>query len=206
MLLYWDICCWDSAVCIVTHYRLDDLWIKCWWAWDFLHPSKPDLGHNQPPAQWVPGLFPWGKAALTIHPHIAPRLKKQYSYTPIPLWAFIAYSRVKFTFQYFRLININGNGEDSRFLRHDAMLFGNYYPTFWTIIVPSASFIYCHTQHKQLYHKENQQPLRHPVRTVLLITAIKETHFIYILYLSGSSFWFSMEFLIQYLVINFSST
>jgi hypothetical protein len=76
------------------------------------------------------GLFPQDKAALTIHSHIAPWLKKEYSYTPTTLSVFIAYSRVKFIFHYFRLININGIGEDSRFLRHDAVLFGNYYPTF----------------------------------------------------------------------------
>ena len=31
-------------------------------------------------------------------PHLAPRLKKVYSYTSTPLWAFVACSRVSFTF------------------------------------------------------------------------------------------------------------
>jgi hypothetical protein len=59
---------------IVTHNRLDNLGIKCWCAWDFPHPSKPTLGHTQPPVQWAPGLFRRSTAALTTDPHVVPTL------------------------------------------------------------------------------------------------------------------------------------
>ena len=36
--------------------------------------------------------------ALTTHPHLATKLKKEYSSTFIPLWAFLACSSVNFTF------------------------------------------------------------------------------------------------------------
>jgi hypothetical protein len=40
---------------------------------EFSHPSRLALGLTQPPV-----------VALTIHPHIAPRLKKEYIYTYNP--------------------------------------------------------------------------------------------------------------------------
>jgi hypothetical protein len=44
--------------------------------------------------------------ALTTHPHLAPRLKKEWSYTSIPLWAFVAGYRVNFTFTFIIIIII----------------------------------------------------------------------------------------------------
>jgi hypothetical protein len=38
--------------------------------------------------------------ALTTHPHLAPRLRKEPSYTFTPLWAFVACPRVKFNFTF----------------------------------------------------------------------------------------------------------
>jgi len=58
------------------------------------HPSKPSLGSTQPPAQGAPDLFHAVKRPGRggDHPHLEPKLKKEYSYT------FIAWSRVSFTF------------------------------------------------------------------------------------------------------------
>jgi hypothetical protein len=53
----------DSSVGIATRYGLDGPEIESRWGRDFQHPSRPALGPTQPPIQWVPGLFPGGKAA-----------------------------------------------------------------------------------------------------------------------------------------------
>jgi hypothetical protein len=42
---------------IATHNGLDGPWITSRWRWHVPHPSKLALGHIQPPAQWVPGLY-----------------------------------------------------------------------------------------------------------------------------------------------------
>jgi hypothetical protein len=55
--------CRDSVVGIATRYGLDGPGIESRWGRDFPQPSKPALGPRQPPVQWVPGLFPGGKAA-----------------------------------------------------------------------------------------------------------------------------------------------
>ena len=64
------------------------------------------------PVQTGPGAYPASytigtgsllgvkrpRVVLTTHPHLEPRLKKQQSYISTPLWAFVACSRVNFTF------------------------------------------------------------------------------------------------------------
>ena len=53
----------DSSVGIATRYGLDGLGIESPWGGEIFRarPDRP-LGPTQPPVQWVPGLFPGGKA------------------------------------------------------------------------------------------------------------------------------------------------
>jgi hypothetical protein len=53
----------NSSVGIATRYGLDGPGIEFRWGRDFPQPSRSALGPTQPPIQWVPGLFPGGKAA-----------------------------------------------------------------------------------------------------------------------------------------------
>ena len=54
---------WVSVVSIATRYGLDGPGVESRWGRGFSHPSRPALGPTQPPIQWVPVLFPGGKAA-----------------------------------------------------------------------------------------------------------------------------------------------
>ena len=60
------VCVWwarDSSFRTATGYGLDGPKIEFRWGRNFPHPSRPALGPIYPPVQWVPGLFPGGKAA-----------------------------------------------------------------------------------------------------------------------------------------------
>jgi len=69
----------DNAVGIAIRYGLVGPGIE--------FPSTPALGHIQPPMQRVPRDFRgWSGrgVSLNTHPHLAPRLKKEQSYTYSP--------------------------------------------------------------------------------------------------------------------------
>jgi hypothetical protein len=53
----------DIIACLDTRYGLDGPGFELRWGRDFPHIPWPAVGPTQPPVQWVPGLFPGGKAA-----------------------------------------------------------------------------------------------------------------------------------------------
>ena len=52
-----------SSVSIATRYGPDGPGIESRWGRDFPHPSRPAIEPIQSPIQWIPRLFPGGKAA-----------------------------------------------------------------------------------------------------------------------------------------------
>ena len=80
----------DSSIGIATHYGLDGAGIESRWVHDFPHPSRPALGAPQPPSYTTGtasflGVKRPGRG-VDHPPHLA------------ALWAFVACSRVNFTF------------------------------------------------------------------------------------------------------------
>ena len=69
-------------IIMATRYGLESPGIKSRWRRAVPCPSRPALGHTQPPAQWVPVQ---DYVALTTHPTLAPGLKKEQSYISTPL-------------------------------------------------------------------------------------------------------------------------
>jgi hypothetical protein len=95
-----------SSVGIVTDYGLDGPGIEYRLGRDFSHTSRPALGPNQPPVQWVPGLsrgVECGRGVtLTTHPPLAPRSRMSRAIPLIPSRPLLACYRVTFTFYMFR--------------------------------------------------------------------------------------------------------
>ena len=74
----------DSAVGTVTRHGLDGPGSNTGGGRDFPHLSRPTVGPHPSSYTMGTGSFPGVKrpaVGLTTHPHLAPRLKKEYSYT-----------------------------------------------------------------------------------------------------------------------------
>ena len=89
----------NIVVSIATRYGLDGLVVESRWQRDFPHLSGPALGLTQPPVQRVLGIFPVGLSSqgttLTTQLYLAP---KSRAIPLLPLWVFMAYSRVDLIF------------------------------------------------------------------------------------------------------------
>jgi hypothetical protein len=95
----------DSVVDVATRYVLDGPGIESRWEeGDFPYLFRPALGTTQLPIQWIPGFLEVKRLGLVVdHPYLWPRLKKSRAILLLPLWPFVASSRVKLTFNFTRL-------------------------------------------------------------------------------------------------------
>ena len=77
----------DSVIGVATRYGLDGLGIETRWGWDLPHLSIAALGPTHPHTigTWSLSRGWRGRdVTLTIHPHLVPTLKKEYSCTYTP--------------------------------------------------------------------------------------------------------------------------
>jgi hypothetical protein len=91
--------CRDNSVGIAIRCGRNGPGIESRCGRDFLHPSRPALGSTQPPIQGA-GSLPEGKAAWAWRwpPTPIQRRGQRKSIHLFPFWAYVAYSRVNFTF------------------------------------------------------------------------------------------------------------
>jgi hypothetical protein len=70
----------DSIVVIADCCKLDGAGFQSLWRLDFLYLFRWALEPNQPPVQWIVGLFPFASRSrdvvFTTHLHLLPRLKR----------------------------------------------------------------------------------------------------------------------------------
>ena len=85
----------DGAVSITTRYWLDGPAIESQWERGFTSRGPPSLLHNR--HRVIPGGKVAGASRGPPTPHLAPRLKSR-AIPLLHLWAFVACSRVTFTF------------------------------------------------------------------------------------------------------------
>ena len=92
----------NGSVGIATRYGLDDPGIKSQWGREFPHPFRPALGPNKPPITRRTGSFPGVKRPGRDNhpPHLAPGWRRSRAIHLLPLWAFLACSRVNYTFTF----------------------------------------------------------------------------------------------------------
>jgi hypothetical protein len=90
---------WNSVIGVASCCELDGLGIRSCWQ-DYVHMSRPLLGPNQPPVQWVQGFFPGVKepgCGIDHPPYLAPMLKSA-PVRLLSLWALMACYRMNLPF------------------------------------------------------------------------------------------------------------
>ena len=110
----------------------------------FSAPIQTGTNVYQAFSTMVTGSFPEVKRSehgVDHPPHLTPRLKKEYSYKSIPLWAFMSCSRVKFAFTFVIFIlcysfrpKIKDTNNDICAKTFDSLANFNRNPSFYIII------------------------------------------------------------------------
>ena len=93
-----------ALIFIWTRHCLDGPGIEYRWGRDFPHPSRPAVGPTQRSLQWVPGIYRRVKRpgrGADHPPSSSVEIKERVELYLPSLWAFVACSRVNFTFTFY---------------------------------------------------------------------------------------------------------